>query len=377
MGHKNPKGSITIQNYKNRIRLRWRYQSKRYSINLSSYNKLNLLKARKIVIQIEQDIAIDAFDFSLMRYRSELGRTAKETKTIVELFEKWVSEYKQMDCEKHINYFSVRNMLKKWGIIEQHNILAKLNAEIFNGTTYNRRLTMLKSFADWLVKNKVWRDNPLKDVSKKKHKKVKSSKRMPVSEGEITSILNALKNNTFSSKYSLTKHSHYYPFVYFLFKTGVRNAEAIGLRIESIDVVKKRIIIKEVLARSLKSTSSVSRIRKETKNGKERFLPLTQDLFDVLKPIIKGRNKESLVFLSPTGKAIDDNNFQKRIFKKVLKKLNIEERVIYTARHTFNSRCIDSGITPVMTAFLMGNNPETALRNYTHQLNVPTELPNI
>jgi hypothetical protein len=26
---------------------------------------------------------------------------------------------------------------------------------------------------------------------------------------------------------------------------------------------------------------------------------------------------------------------------------------------------------------LMGNNPETALRNYTHQITIPRDLPNI
>ena len=377
MGQKTSKGLVSLINDTNRIRLRWRYQTKRYSINLSSYNKLNLLKARKTALLIEQDIATDIFDFSLLKYKCDSESPVKGSMTIVGLFEKWVTDYKQMDCEKHINYFSVRSMLKKWGDIEQHNILTKLNSETFNGTTYNRRLTMLKSFVDWLVKNRVWRDNPLKDVSRKKTKKVKSTKRTPLSENEIKAILSAFKNATFSSKYSLNKHSHYYPFIYFLFKTGVRNAEAIGLRIENVDTVKKRIIIKEVLARTIKSSSSASRVRKETKNGKERFLPLTQDLLNVLNPIIQGRNKDSLVFLSPTGKAIDDNNFLKRIFKKVLKELNIDERVIYVARHTFNSRCIDSGITPVMTAFLMGNNPETALRNYTHQLNLPNELPEI
>jgi integrase len=30
-----------------------------------------------------------------------------------------------------------------------------------------------------------------------------------------------------------------------------------------------------------------------------------------------------------------------------------------------------------MTAFLMGNNPETALKRYTHQITIPKELPNI
>jgi len=62
-------------------------------------------------------------------------------------------------------------------------------------------------------------------------------------------------------------------------------------------------------------------------------------------------------------------------FKKVLLSLGIDERVLYACRHTFGSRCIDEGVSPVMTAFLMGNNPETTLRNYTHQLNIPDNLP--
>jgi integrase len=132
-----------------------------------------------------------------------------------------------------------------------------------------------------------------------------------------------------------------------------------------------------VLARSLKGTSAVLRIRKETKNGKERVLPLTPDLYEILYPLMEGKQEDDLVFQSPNGLAIDDNNFQTRVFKKVLRELKIEERVLYACRHTFGSRCIDSGITPVMTAFLMGNNPETALRNYTHQLNFPKELPSI
>lgn len=282
-----------------------------------------------------------------------------------------------MDCEKHTNYNSVRNMLKKWGKIEQADIHIKLNAETFCATTYNRRLTMLKDFVKWLVKAGIWSFNPLEDINPKRYKKAKQPKRRPFTEAEIKSILKAFKNDTFSPKYSAFKHSHYYPFIYFIFKTGVRNAEAIGLRVGSIDLANKQIHIKEVLARSLKGTSSALRIRKETKNGKERILPLTSDLLEVMKKHLEGKEKDDLIFQSPTGLAIDDNNFQPRIFKKILRELKIEERVLYACRHTFGSRCIDQGITPVMTAFLMGNNPETALRNYTHQINIPKELPNI
>jgi integrase len=377
MGQKNFKGTVSISDADGRVRLRWRYLNKRYSLSLSSYNKMNILQARKVALNIEQDIAIGAFDYTLNKYKTKPEIILSVEGSIVKLFEEWVSNYKQMDCEKHTNYNSTRNMMKKWGKIEEVNIQKKLSSETNAAVTYNRRLTILKSFAKWLVKKGIWNSNPLEDINPKKVKKVKEQKRVPFTEAEITSILEAFKNDTYTPKCSAFKHSHYYPFIYFLFKTGVRNAEAIGLRVSSIDAKKNQIHIKEVLARSLKGTSASTRTRKETKNGKERILPLTPDLLEVLIPVIEGKKEDDLVFQSYKMFAIDDNNFQKRIFKPILKHLNILERVLYACRHTFGSRCIDSGITPVMTAFLMGNNPETALRNYTHQITIPKELPNI
>ena len=376
MGHRNSKGTVSIINYKGRVRLRWRYLSERYSINLFAYTKENTLHARITALEIEQDIVIGRFDQTLVKYGVKQNEK-EEPKTVVAYFEEWVSNYKQMDCEKHTNYNSTRNMMRKWGKIEEGNIQKKLSLETNVAVTYNRRLTILKSFANWLVKKGIWKSNPLEDINPKKVNKAKLPKRAPFNVEEIYLILEAIKNDTYTPKCSSYKHSHYYPFIYFLFKTGVRNAEAIGLRVGSVDLVKKQILIKEVLARTLKSGSTENRVRKETKNGKERILPLTQDLLEVLEKVIVGKKQDDLVFHSPTGKSIDDHNFQNRVFKKVLNELGIKERVLYACRHTFGSRCIDQGITPVMTAFLMGNNPETALRNYTHQLNIPKELPKI
>ncbi len=380
MGHKSSKGEISITNYKDRIRLRWRYENKRYSLSLSAWKQLNILQAKKIAIEIEQDILTGSFDHTLKKYAGKKtidNKNLQGRQTFTLLFEHWTKSYKQMDCEIHTNYNSTRNMIRKWGNVSAGNLLNKLNKETFCANTYNRRLTILKNFVSWMVIQGIWENNPLAQVHSKKSRKGKLVKREPFTDIEIKLILEALKNNTYCSAYANTKHSFYYPFLYFLFKTGVRNAEAIGLRVGSIDHKRKVIHINEVLARSLKSTSSVARIRKETKNGKERVLPLTTDLKNLLTPLIKGKQKDDLVFSSPTGKAIDDNNFQKRVFKKVLKELGIPERVLYACRHTFGSRCIDQGITPVMTAFLMGNNPETALRRYTHQINLPKDLPSI
>ena len=106
MGQKNTKGTVSINNTDGRIRLRWRYHTIRYSINLSSYNKVNLLIAKKAALQIELDIANGKFDYSLNSYNNKPESIPQKKKNIVQYFEEWTSDIKQMDCEKHTNYNS-------------------------------------------------------------------------------------------------------------------------------------------------------------------------------------------------------------------------------------------------------------------------------
>lgn len=68
MGHKSPKGAVSITDYNGRIRLRWRHQGTRYSMSLLAFTKANLLQARKLALKIEQDILLEVFDVSLRSY---------------------------------------------------------------------------------------------------------------------------------------------------------------------------------------------------------------------------------------------------------------------------------------------------------------------
>ena len=377
MGQKNSKGTVTIINADGRIRLRWRFKAIRHSISLGAYTKSNLIQARIIALKIEQDILLNNFDKTLINYTGKDVVKPTTSKSFVNLFEEWVKDYKQMNCEIHTNFNATRNMLKKWTNPTQDNIVKKLNTETFCSSTYNRRLTILKSFANWLIVQKIWDYNTLLSVNNKKIKIIKNPNRNPFTDDEIRRILDAFKQNTACSSHSNCKHSNYYPFIYFIFKTGCRPSEAVGLRVSSVNLENQTITIKEVLARTIKHTSALQRIRKETKNGKIRTLPLTKDLSAVLTPALINKQPDDLVFLSPRGKAIDDKNFQARVFGQVLNKLAIPHRVLYACRHTFGSRCIDGGLSPVMTAFLMGNSPEVALKNYTHQIQIPKTLPEI
>jgi integrase len=396
MGHKkNSKGTVSITNAKGRIRLRWRCQKERYSLNLFAYNKANLLKSKKVALVIEQDIIDGCFDTSLNKYHPEIHLLDLQSSTkfgqaksvasaeeensqakYVVLFEQWTHSYRNRDCDKHCHYRATRNMVRKWGEFDYSRSVVLLSEENINAETYNVRLSLLQGFSNWLLKSGHVSNNPFEEVQRKQQKKSVDPKRKPLSTQEITAILQALKNDTYCSKTSSHKHSHYYPFVYFMFRTGVRNAEAIGLQVRHLMFERRLIEISEALARTLQGSHAAARVRKETKNGKKRFLPMTDDLAELLLPLVNDKEHEDLVFLSPTGVAIDDRMFQKRIYKPILKHLGISDRVLYACRHTFQSMCIEMGFTPITTAFMLGNNPETALRHYTHQMTLPKELPN-
>lgn len=138
-------------------------------------------------------------------------------------------------------------MLKRWTKFTPNQLLERLNKENLGAQTYNERLVILSNFSQWMVKKSLWKSNPLEGVSKKKIQKTEKSNRRPLTPNEITLILDAFKSDKYC-KNSTYKHSQYYPFLYFIFQTGVRNAEAVGLRVGHIDVEKK-IIHLEIFSR--------------------------------------------------------------------------------------------------------------------------------
>lgn len=85
----------------------------------------------------------------------------------------------------------------------------------------------------------------------------------------------------------------------FLFATGVRTSEAIGLRWKHINFDREEIKIYEVLARGDNGeTSGSKRVRKGTKTENRRVLPCTGKLKEMLWARPRAND---LVFPSPTG----------------------------------------------------------------------------
>ncbi len=145
-------------------------------------------------------------------------------------------------------------------------------------STFNDRLSTLKSFFIWAVKNRLLKYNPVEELKRRKRKRGKDPKRKPFTIEELRLILEAVEADRFCPLASHFKHSHYAPFLKFMIYTGVRNAEAVGLTVEKVDFKNKVITVDQAFARTVKGTHAKARVMKETKTGSSRYLPMPEEL---------------------------------------------------------------------------------------------------
>ena len=174
-------------------------------------------------------------------------------------------------------------------------------------------------------------------------------------------------------------YSQYYDAFYILFKTGLRISEFCGLTIKDIDFKKKVIKVNHQLQR----TSDMRYICETTKteNG-VREVPMTQDVMDAFKRIIKMRPTPKIepmidgysgfLFLDKNGKPMVALHWEK-YFQLSVEKYNKIYRVQlpkitpHVCRHTFCTNMAKSGMNPKVLQYIMGHGDiSVTLDTYTH-----------
>jgi len=195
----------------------------------------------------------------------------------------------------------------------------------------------------------------------------------PFTAVERDLIIAAFKTNRFCHPFTSKNHLHsnYAAYVQFLFYTGCRPSEAIGLQWKNIDLDKRIVLFKEAVVQS-----PGGRIRKEgLKTQSFRRFKINGQLHQILEDTIPlNFNTNSLVFPAPEGGFIVQDNFRKRVWRKVLEGLGLQYRVPYQTRHTFITLCLDKGIDAKDIAQWVGNSPEIIYKHYAgsrHNLQVP------
>ena len=362
------KGDVKIESIKGMLRLRWRVKGERFCLNLGlSDNKINRLKANQLSSTIAIDVLSGHFDRTLVKYGKRVKivetSTKKITKTLllIESFDEWLSV---LDAKTQ-HHIAVRSWLLREAVTWS-NLCDRLLGSDVGLDAWNKRYRISVKFLESVPDQNdlLTKLNSIKYPGARVGK-IHDPTRQPFTLDEIKSILLFIESN----------YNHYYLFTKMLFLTGCRPSEIIGLRKKDFSEDFSTVVISESLART--SYGKGDRIRKSTKTNTIRTLKIETELADRLCQISHGLETDDLIFKSAHGKPIDDRNYLKRVWKPTLLSLELPYRVPYACRHTMASRALESGLSPIAVAHMMGHSsPTLVLERYGHVITQP-ELPTL
>jgi integrase len=357
---------ITIEKHAGRLRLRWVHKDKRYTMSCGvNDDPMGHAVAKQKAAQIELDIQAGYFDLTLLKYKPRsLGKTATEI-TTVELFQKFTQhQFKEKGLAPRsleTRYIPLQRNLEKFLNIPAHkvtesatgNFVALLLEQVSNQTA-KARLWLLQSCWEWAKgRYQVAEANPwsshIQRIKPTQSKRVK-----PFTSTEILMILDAFKKDRY--------YCHYYPLVYFLFGTGCRFGEAVGLRWKNVADDFSHVFFCESISRGHQ--------RNTTKTGKSRTVVISPVISAMLRSQSEKPHKpDDLVFPSPKGKTINDRYFNRRAWKTIISQIGIEYRKPYATRHSAISHALANGANYVAVAEATGHNPKVMHEHYASSIN--------
>lgn len=208
----------------------------------------------------------------------------------------------------------------------------------------NRKLTTLKTFYQFLIREGVIAKNPMNSILTLKQK----TKLPEFVEQEHMDQL--LDKYDFGEDYSGIRNRL---LIEILYATGIRREELIGMRDQNIDIDRKML---KVLG----------------KRNKERMIPFTKEIKVNIEKYLKCRNEafpgfiDPYFFLSDKGKKM----YGKLVYRIVKKHLEfvttIEKKSPHILRHTFATHLLNNGADLNAVKELLGHANLSATQIYTH-----------
>lgn len=157
----------------------------------------------------------------------------------------------------------------------------------------------------------------------------------------------------------------YQPYLTFRFLTGLRSAEANGLKWKYVSFENSEVLIRE--------TNIRGRTEYTKTDGSQRELQISGPVLDALLAMRPEgyaedprRFDEDYVFATRNGNPIDNTNFVYRVWKPLLEKLEIPYRRPYQMRHTCATLWLAAGEAPEWIARQLGHTTtEMLFRTYS------------
>lgn len=350
----------------------WQGKDGKWYTYLPDESKGRVLKKKNTKSKLE--------DLLILYYKQEKQREDNRACTFHKRYSVWVK--RQKDCGVADNtvtkYESDYKRFFEGSNIENRNIhditddditaflIERIKEKALNYRAVKSMFSMLNGIFEKSVKDKIIAENPCKyvdlPVMKKfcKEKKQKSTSERIVSDEQMKKFYEQFE-------YDHKMKPQYIPTyaVELATLTGMRSGELAGLTWESIDFNRKCIVVCQSEKYNRKSREYYI---DTTKNGKERTIPMTEEMEILLKKIKKVETLygylSQYVFSNENGRVhartISDCARNKSI------QIGIEVKSIHAMRRTFNSKLRSEGVSAVVASSILGHTEKVNDNNYTY-----------
>ena len=245
----------------------------------------------------------------------------------------------RLDLED-FNKFLGDSALEKIDYLVLRKYLAILKEKNLKNRTVGRRLSTLRSFFKFLIREGYLKNNPIASLSSPKQEKP-----LPLflTEEEVTKLIEAVQPKDERGFRDRAVIETFY-------STGIRVGELVGLNIEDIDFI-----------------GGVAKVM--GKGKKERIVPIGEIALSAIRAYLESRKKEQEVdalFLNKSGKRITDRGVR-NIIDKYIRIASIKQGVSpHTLRHSFATHLLNRGADLRSVQELLGHVNLSTTQIYTH-----------
>lgn len=216
-----------------------------------------------------------------------------------------------------------------------------LKEEALANSSVNRKISSLRSFYKWMEKNRHIDSNPLSKTFL-----LKQPKRLPAFVQEADMESNKLADMFHTSSFSATRDRL---MVELFYQTGIRLSELIELKVSDVQSTTIRVL---------------------GKRNKERIIPISTNLIQLIQAYINERNNLEIkchnLFIKEDGNKL----YPKLVYRKINYYLgmltNVEKKSPHVLRHTFATHLLNNGAGIEAIKSLLGHADLRATQVYTH-----------
>lgn len=256
----------------------------------------------------------------------------------------------RMDLEAFFSFIRLNNNeeINLSNITNLHirGYLAKMKNDQYARRTIARRISALRSFFQFLVREEILTQNPFKNIHTPK-----LEKRLPIylETYEIEDLL-SLPDTSSLGRRDLA-------ILELLYATGIRVGELVKIKVTDVDMVNHFAIV-------------------FGKGAKERLVPVGSKAIKAIEEYLQNsrpyllhktsQQNHNMLFVNSKGTPITDRSIR-RIVEKYINKLAINKKISpHSLRHTFATHLLNNGADLRTVQELLGHVSLSTTQIYTH-----------